>query len=107
MIDFRAAYISKLAGIAKYKNDKEIWWEHDQAESWNYSTTTITIEFIQDSYDHNTVREYRDDGSLIWAYDYRDGVENGKGRMWNKRGELISEELWKNGKMMDVWWMGT
>ena len=92
MIDFKAAYVAKLAGIVKYKNEKEIWWE----DSYNH---LITIEFIDNSSTIATVRKYKKDGSLWLEMEYKDGVKHGKWTRHDYNGTVM-EDKYENGKQI-------
>ena len=55
------------------------------------------------------VREYNNDGILIFEGEYLNGIRNGKGKEYNENGELLFEgeyihltKLEKNGNVIQI-----
>ena len=83
------AYIAKFSGLAEYKNEKEMWWD--------VGCLKFTIEFINDSISHTTVRTYYSDRVKQWTADYKNGLIHGMYTVWAANGRKMFEKEFKNG----------
>ena len=92
MIDFHSAYLSILAGIAEYKNDKEIWWEDEYGGN-------ITVEFVDNSSVNVVVRRYWANGNKYWKAEYREGKQHGKSIGRYENGNKWWEKEYHQGQL--------
>lgn len=78
----KEALIAKLSGIAKWRNEKEMWWR-------NY-----TFEWCEDKV---IVRRYWDDDQLQCKYECKNGMLDGKIVAYREDGRIWWEESYNKG----------
>jgi antitoxin component YwqK of YwqJK toxin-antitoxin module len=89
--DFEDAFIAKLSGIAKYKNENEI--------ILNSGIGQNTIEFLNDSPSLIKIRYYDPSGFKIQETDYKNGKLHGKKIVWHSNGLRNREIHYKHDEV--------
>jgi len=91
--DFEDVFIIWLSGAAEMKNGNEIYWTDEFDRK-------VTIQFLIGEVSAAIVRCYREDGSLDWETEYKDGKRNGYSRNWYDTGIQAAEFKYKDGELI-------